>query len=189
MTLYDICKSIAEVEEGLAYGEIEFVYDNLMSAMKPGHPADILDDILSIIGFDVFKGKTPEREKIEEVYTLLKNFKDCFKVSELNLAIKSLEKYLYARIVLIFPIYIKGGRKSSVEYAVTDNMYRKIMKARDSGFPFKKYHDLEDLYAELMVAANNKLNDDIEFKFSHLDYVDFDYYIDYPQSMEGGNNE
>ena len=119
----------------------------------------------------------------------MKNFKDCFKVSELNIAIKSLEKYLYARIVLIFPVYIKGGRKSFVEYAVTDNMYRKIMKARDSGFPFKKYHDLEDLYAELMVAANNKLNDDTEFKFSHLDYVDFDYYIDYPQSMEGGNNE
>ena len=50
MTLYDICTEIAEIEDGLYYGDIDFSYDNLMSAMKPGHPADILDDILSLIG-------------------------------------------------------------------------------------------------------------------------------------------
>lgn len=94
MTLYDICKMIAEVEEGLACGGIDFSYDNLMSAMKPGHPADILDDILSIIGWDVFKGETPERKKIEKVLSELKNFKACFKVKQLKKPIDALEKYL-----------------------------------------------------------------------------------------------
>ena len=56
MTLYNICKMIAEVEEGLMYGEISFEYSKLMCALKPGHPAEILDEILSIIGWDVFAG-------------------------------------------------------------------------------------------------------------------------------------
>ena len=94
MTLYEICQSIAEIEEGLMYGEIQFSYDKLMSAMKPGHPADILDDILSIIGFDVFKGITPKREKIAEVLEKLKSFKACFKVKELKESISALEEYI-----------------------------------------------------------------------------------------------
>ncbi len=94
MTLYDICQMIAEVEEGLAYGEIKFSFDKLMSAMKPGHPADILDEILSIIGWDVFQGNTPEREKVEQVYALLKEFKACFKVKELKQPIDALKQYL-----------------------------------------------------------------------------------------------
>ena len=71
MTLYEICREIGLVEQGLMYGEIDFSYDNLMSAMKPGHPADILDDILSIIGWDVFEGKDPPIEKVREVLELL----------------------------------------------------------------------------------------------------------------------
>ena len=94
MTLYDICKRIAEVEEGLLCGEIKFTYDNLMSAMKPGHPADILDEILSVIGWDVFQGKTPERKKIEKVFSELKRFKACFKVKELKEPIDALKEYL-----------------------------------------------------------------------------------------------
>ena len=60
MTLYEICSEVAQIEEGLAYGEIEFVYGKLASAMKPGHPADLLDDVLSMIGWDVFADKEVE---------------------------------------------------------------------------------------------------------------------------------
>ena len=67
MTLYNICKMIANVEEGLLYGSIRYSYDNLMCTLKPGHPADILDEILSIIGWDVFAGKTPEDEKVKQM--------------------------------------------------------------------------------------------------------------------------
>lgn len=94
MTLYDICQMIAEIEESLAYGEISFSYNNMMSALKPGHPADILDEILSIIGWTVFKGETPERQKVEEVYSQLKSFKACFKVKELKKPVDALKLYL-----------------------------------------------------------------------------------------------
>ena len=94
MTLYEICNEIAMVENGLAYGMINFSYDNLMSAIKPGHPADILDDILAIIGWDVFAGKIPENEKVIEVLEGLRGFVECFKVEDLNKAITHLEEYL-----------------------------------------------------------------------------------------------
>lgn len=94
MTLFEICREIGGVEEGLMFGEITFCYDNLMCAMKPGHPADILDDILSIIGWDVFAGKEPSIEKIREVYKLLKEYVACFKVKELKSAVKHLSEYL-----------------------------------------------------------------------------------------------
>ena len=81
MTLYNICKMIAEVEEGLMYGEISFEYSKLMCALMPGHPAEILDEILSIIGWDVFAGKIPENDKIEQVINELKGFKEEFGVS------------------------------------------------------------------------------------------------------------
>jgi hypothetical protein len=94
MTLYDICYEIAEVYEGLAYNEISFTYDSLMSAMKPGHPADILDDILSLIGDDVMLGKPVEKERVEEVLKRLKEFKKCFKVKELSKPVKHMSEYL-----------------------------------------------------------------------------------------------
>ena len=94
MTLYDICYEIAEVYEGLAYNEISFTYDSLMSAMKPEHPADILDDILSLIGDDVMLGKPVEKERVEEVLKRLKEFKKCFKVKELSKPTKHMSEYL-----------------------------------------------------------------------------------------------
>ena len=75
MTLYEICQEIAEVEEKLEYGKITFSYDNLMSAMKPGHPADLLDDVLSEIGWDVFSDKPVELERVKTWIKELKAFK------------------------------------------------------------------------------------------------------------------
>jgi hypothetical protein len=91
--LYNICKEIAQIEEKLMYGEIEFSYDNLMSAMKCGHPAEILDDALSIIGWDVFAGKEPPIEKIEETLKGLKRFQKTFKV-DMKEIIKNLQEYI-----------------------------------------------------------------------------------------------
>ena len=93
MTLYEICNDIAIIEEKLAYGEIEFSYNKLMSAMKPGHPADILDDILSTIGWDVFEGKEPPIEKVKETLAGLESFQATFKV-DLKQPIKNLKEYI-----------------------------------------------------------------------------------------------
>ena len=49
MTLDEICDEIMDIEEALLYGEISFTYDRLMSAMKAGHPMEILDGIIAEI--------------------------------------------------------------------------------------------------------------------------------------------
>ena len=93
-TLYEICEEVVDIEEGLMFGTIPFSYDNLMSAMKPGHPMEILDSILATIFFDVQAGKEPPREKIEETLKEFRSFKNAFKVKELNKPIKDLTEYL-----------------------------------------------------------------------------------------------
>ena len=93
MTLLDICHEIAGKIEGLLYGTIEFKYDNMMSAMKPGHPGEILDDILSIIGWDVFGGKVPTNEKVQETIAGLEEFQSAFGV-DLQKQINDLKNYI-----------------------------------------------------------------------------------------------
>ncbi len=94
MTLYEICVEIGQVEEGLMYGQISFEYDKLMCAMKPGHPAELLDDVLSIIGWDVFAGKEVSIDRVEETRKELKRFRSAFKVKELAAPIKHLGEYI-----------------------------------------------------------------------------------------------
>jgi hypothetical protein len=98
MTLFEICNDIAIIEEKLINGEIEFSYGKLMSAMKAGHPADILDDILSIIGWDVYAGKEPPVEKVKETLSKLQSFQKTFKV-DLKEQIKNLKEYVDERSV------------------------------------------------------------------------------------------
>ena len=94
MTLRDICEKIVDIEEGLMYGQINFQYDALMSAMKPGHPMEILDQILAEIYFTVMSGEEPSKGELENVIKNLKDFKKCFKVKELQPIIKQLNEYL-----------------------------------------------------------------------------------------------
>lgn len=96
MTLYEICNDIAVIEEKLAYGEIELSYNKLASAMKKEHPADTLDKILSIIGWDVFAGKEPPIEKVKETLAGLESFQATFKV-DLKKQIKNLKEYIAER--------------------------------------------------------------------------------------------
>ena len=75
-------------------GEIPFTYDNLMSAMKPGHPMEILDNILAEIFWDVQADKELPLEKIIHVRDQMKAFKKVFKVTKLNAAIKEMTAYI-----------------------------------------------------------------------------------------------
>ena len=94
MTLNEICSEIAELEQKMLWGEIEFSYDNLMSAMKPGHPAELLDEVLSEIGWDVFSNKPVSADRVSTWIKHLKSFKRAFKVKELSAPIKHAEQYL-----------------------------------------------------------------------------------------------
>lgn len=187
-TLYEICQMIAEVEEGLAYGQINFSYDNLMCAMKPGHPADLLDDILSIIGWDVFAGKTPEEEKIKDVYEQLKGFKATFKIKELKKPIDALEEYLHPSTIISFPILIEESGESFVEYPVTQKELKKIKKAMNEGFDFEEAPGLKGFYNKLMKAAKKKLLEDIDLTGDDIDVDELDFCVDYPEELEDENN-
>ena len=94
MTLEEICHEVADIIEGLFCGEISFNYDNLMSAMKPGHPGDLLDDVLGEIGWDVFAGKDVELDRVKEWIKDLKRFKSAFKIKELAAPIKHAQNYV-----------------------------------------------------------------------------------------------
>lgn len=96
-TLEKICEEVVDIEEGLMFGTIMFRYDNLMSAMKPGHPMEILDSILANIYFTVMGGKEPPMEKMEETLKNFRGFKSAFAVKEMNKPIRELSDYIKAR--------------------------------------------------------------------------------------------
>lgn len=95
--LQRICEEIIVIEEGLMLGNILFKYDNLMSAMKPGHPMEILDSLLANIYFTIMGGKEPPIGKLEETIKDFKGFKTTFDVQEMNKPIKELSEYVKAR--------------------------------------------------------------------------------------------
>ncbi len=92
-----ICEEVIDIEEGLMFGTILFRYDNLMSAMKPGHPMEILDSILANIYFTVSGGKEPSMAKMKETLKDFKGFKSAFDVKEMSKPIKELSDYIKAR--------------------------------------------------------------------------------------------
>ena len=96
-TLEKICEEVVDIEEGLMFGTILFRYDNLMSAMKPGHPMEILDSLLANIYFTVMGGKEPPMEKMEETLKNFKGFKSAFAVKEMSKPIKELSDYIKVR--------------------------------------------------------------------------------------------
>ena len=96
-TLEKICEEVVDIEEGLMFGTITFRYDNLMSAMKPGHPMEILDSLLANIYFTVMGGKEPPMEKMEETLKNFRGFKSAFAVKEMNKPIRELSDYIKAR--------------------------------------------------------------------------------------------
>ena len=188
MELYNICEMISEVVVGLMYGDFSFKYSPLMCAFKPGHPADILDQILSTIGWDVFAGRTPEKEKVEQVLTELKEFKKGFHVKELKKPIEALEAYLSSAKVLTFPIYIGYSGESFLEYPVPEKELKKIEKAMDEGYDFEDAPGLKTFYGKLMRAAKRKLKEDVDLTQDDIDINDLEYRVDYPDDLEGEEN-
>lgn len=82
MTLEQICDNIAEVVQDLMYGDISVSYK-----------ADILDDILATIGWDVAEGIEPNSERLKETLSRLIGFQDSYDV-DLAEPIKNLKKYV-----------------------------------------------------------------------------------------------
>lgn len=95
--LSQICSDFAGIEMGLMEGEIDFSFDNLMSAMKPGHPCEIMDGILANIYYPAMDGKEPSMETMEETLKDLNGFATTFKIKEMKAPLQELADYIKAR--------------------------------------------------------------------------------------------
>ena len=95
MTLSEICIELVAVEQKLMDGQISFSYDNLMSAMKPGHPAELLDEILADVYFEsVIYGREVPLDRVKEFADELKAFKTDFKIRAMAAPLKKLTDYI-----------------------------------------------------------------------------------------------
>ena len=92
-----ICSDLAGVEMGLMEGKIDFNYDNLMSATKPGHPCEMMDDILSAIYYPSVQGKEPPMKTMEATLKKLQKFAKTFQIKEMDDPLKALSDYIKDR--------------------------------------------------------------------------------------------
>ena len=92
--LTSIVYSIVFTEEELFTGTIGFRYDNLMMALKPGHPGEILDGILSPIFWDVERGIMPSMDAIRKFAEELDDFSSDFDVKELEVPLERLKQWV-----------------------------------------------------------------------------------------------
>ena len=97
--LDQIVSALAGVEMDLMNGMINFSIDNLSSAMKPGHPCEIMDQLLSPIYYPVVSGKEPPIETMEIALDNLKGFMNAFKIKEMKKPLQELAEYIDARKV------------------------------------------------------------------------------------------
>ncbi len=95
--LKQICSDLAGVEMDLMNGEIDFSYDNLMAAMKSGHPCEIMDGILAPIYYPTISGQEPPMSTMEKTYKELKSFADAFKIKEMEKPLNDLHEYIKER--------------------------------------------------------------------------------------------
>jgi len=85
--LYDVCNEIAAIQDRLALGIIG-------ADKSAGDPVQTLDDIFSLIGWDVFAGKEPPIALVRETCEKLRNYMTEFKVDALKGCVEGIEKYL-----------------------------------------------------------------------------------------------
>ena len=82
MNLQDVCSDVSEIIMDLMYRDV-----------NESWKADILDNILSIIGWDVAEGVKPDLYKVEDVLDRLVDFQESYDVNLRN-PIRKLKKYI-----------------------------------------------------------------------------------------------
>ena len=78
------------------FGEIPFTFnvDALMCALKPGHPGDIMDDIVAMVYDKVNEDPIVSLPTVKLGLAAFKEFKKCFGVKELAEPIRELAAYV-----------------------------------------------------------------------------------------------
>ena len=199
MTLYDICKEIAQVENGLAYGQIQFCYDNMMCAMKPGHPADILDDIFGDVGNELYLNHDAAipMPRIKKLRKDLKEFSKDFKISELDSVIRDLDTIIGGEDlkkkrsrpknkrlefwVTIHPDYGDGG-DVCVEESVTASEYEQLLQCCREDIDLCDCEELENLHNKILADAREE-SESCGFDDEDLDYDDDACFVSIPDEL------
>ena len=93
--LENIMIEIAEVENELAYGGIDYELDRVGLALRQ-HPADILDSIFAPIGNRIYilGEDSVSKEELKDFLEQLIFFKDNFQIKEMEKPINHLSTYL-----------------------------------------------------------------------------------------------
>lgn len=93
-SLSEIMFEITRIQEKLCNGEIEFSYDKIFSALGAGHPAEIMDNIISDVFWTVRADEKPLKKDIEEMVSGLEGFKNEFEIEQLETPISHLKTLL-----------------------------------------------------------------------------------------------
>ena len=175
MTLNRIVDMVINIEEGLMCGYIEFEYDNLMCALKPGHPMEILDKILSEIFWDVQAGREPSQEALKNTLRNFKAFRDTFKVEEMKKPIDALETYLNPTKKYHFQLMVGDTAKATVIYPACQKDFDKMVKANSKGIPLQEAAGLKTLYKKILAEAMKKQKNKA--------LADKEVWVDYPKEV------
>ncbi len=93
--LANICIDLVEIERQLMEGEISFYYDNLMCALKPGHPAELLDEVLTYAYMtSVIQGRDVPLDSVKQLAADVQGLKEDFRIKELAAPLKRLKDYI-----------------------------------------------------------------------------------------------
>lgn len=152
-SLNEICDHLMEIEEGLMYGQINFHYDALMSAMKPGHPAMILDSIMAPVFLPTLYGNDVEIDKVIKLHDDLSDFMGSVKVKELRQVIKELKTF------------IKCNSENEVFHDAEPQMTLKDIRKKYIG----KKIDLSNLSGDVWNRENKNGNISFHFYFNNWD--------------------
>ena len=95
-TIKEICAELTGIEMGLMKGTVGFRGEPSTAAPKPGHPVDVLDDLLNPIIYEIRHGKTPESGTVATTLGKLKGFREAYGVEAMDGPLSDLSSWLAA---------------------------------------------------------------------------------------------
>ena len=128
--LKNICMRFSMIEGELMFGGIDFEYDRLMTVMGAGHPADMMDSILSPVFWPVQAGEEVPVDDVVRLYKEMNEFKNSFKIKEIEEPLTELKALLEEDGVEIYPSKIKFDALKEEYVGKTIDM-DKLKKAGD----------------------------------------------------------
>ena len=96
--LNKICNKIVNIFEGICMGSISVFNDPLNQIMGQCSPQEVLDSIISDVGFKVMSNVMPSNEEILKLQSDLRSFRNSYKCNALDEAIDDIDKYIEENI-------------------------------------------------------------------------------------------